>query len=122
MAIVTINDDLKSVTITYDHATPVFFVENSTAQVEGLLKALGLARSAILPEIPKSWTSSQTNAMRDPKLFLEIESLNGDPVLRIRHPHFGWLHFVFSRNEAAGLGQALIERANADPPAPAGRA
>jgi hypothetical protein len=124
MGLVNISEDGATMTIAYDKVIVPISITYTTEQVEEQLSAWGLARGNMLPPIPEQWTSSQqiTDAIRDPKLHLETESLNGDPVLRIRHPHFGWISFVFSRNEAAGLGQALIVRATAEPPAPAGRA
>ena len=124
MTTFAIDDDLETLLITHDQATPMpCAVQYTTAEVEALLSTVGCARRGMLPPIPEKWAPSQqvTEAIRDPKLYLETENFNGDPVLRIRHPHFGWLHFVFSRSKAAGLGRALIVRANADPPATAGR-
>lgn len=122
MATVTINDDLKSVTITYDHAIPVFFVENSTDQVEGLLEVLGRARSGMLPKFSDVWKSATVEAERDPRYSVEAASLSADALLHLRDALFGWRHYVFTKAEARKLGEALIAQADAIPPAPAGRA
>jgi hypothetical protein len=97
----------------------------TTAEVEVTLRNLGIARGAMLPEIPQTWEPHQQQAVparRDLPRTLEHEALNGDTLLHIRDPNFGWLHFVFSRNVARQIGEALIRDSELPPPLMAGKA
>lgn len=120
MAIIKINDDLKTVTITYD--PPIFSVEHTTELVDELLVTLGEARSGMLPKIPDVWKPATVTAERDPKHSVGASPLSADPVLHLRDALFGWRHYVFTKSEARKLAEALIAQADAEPPAPAGTA
>jgi hypothetical protein len=60
--------------------------------------------------------------MRDPAFELEADQLAGDSLLHIRHPHFGWLHFIFSKAEAKKLGGLLLAQSAKPAPEVSGRA
>lgn len=113
-------DDRKTLLYVDDPANPIRLAAD---QVDAMLKSVGLLRSAMLPEIPQVWASGTTvAAQRDPKFSVEADMLAGDALLHVRDPHFGWRHFIISKDKARELGEALIAQADAPSPAPAGRA
>jgi hypothetical protein len=121
---IDIREDRKALTITFDQAKPNPVVaKHTTEEVENLLNEVGLARSALLPQIPEAWDVTATvKAERDPRWFLGSDQLAGDALLHLRDRHFGWRHYVFTKSEARKLGEALIAQANAEPPTASGTA
>ncbi len=114
-----VTDDRKTLVYRDGPASPV---QLSAERVETMLNALGLARSGMLPEIPETWISAMVRAQRDPKCSVEADALAGDALLHLRDRHFGWRHYVLTKDEARKLGQALIAQADAAPPAAFGTA
>lgn len=103
---------------------PPIISKMTTAEVDSSLLHLAAARSALLPEIPQTWEGGKVteNVMRDPAWRLETDRLAGDSLLHLRHPHFGWVHFIFSKAEAKGIGQLLVAQGTAPPPKASGTA
>jgi hypothetical protein len=99
--------------------------ELSAATVDEMIEKLCYARHNMLPEVPATWSAGRQQpitALRDLPFTLETESLNGDPLLHIKHPHFSWLHFVFSRGVAEQIGRDFLSRSKAPPPSAEGNA
>jgi hypothetical protein len=97
----------------------------SAAVVDEMIDKLCYARQCMLPEVPANWSAGRQEpitALRDLPLTLDAEALNGDPLLHIKHPHYGWLHFVFSRGVAEQIGAGLLSKSNAPPPSTEGNA
>jgi hypothetical protein len=118
---IELGDDRRSL-LMLSGSTPPIIWKMSAAVVDEVIEKLCFFRGDMLPEIPATWPGRQTiTAQRDPAFTIEIEPLNGDPLCHIKHPHFGWLHFIFSKSEARKFGEALIARADAKPPALAAR-
>jgi hypothetical protein len=120
-----------TVAVTTDHSRLVVEVTHvpptvmwTTAdEVDSFLQKLGDLRGRLLPEPPMDWSSQQPfTAQRDPLVLVERDGFAGDPVLHIRHPHFGWKHFIFSKADAKRLAELLIAQADKPDPPAAGRA
>lgn len=118
-----LNEGRNVLTLIWPGAEPKTIVSMPTERVDETIKQLAFWRSAMLPEIPQAWTPGTIETFhRDPKMILETDQLAGDALLHVRHPHFGWLHFILSKSEARKIGDALLAQANAEPPAAKGRA
>ena len=120
---VELNPDRRSASVTM-LGDPPFISSMDTATVETALSSLGLVRSGMLPEIQAKWDDGQLTpgCQRNPLCSLEIEALTGDSLLHIRHPQFGWLHFIIPKGEAIKLGQRLVAQGTAPPTKAAGSA
>jgi hypothetical protein len=96
----------------------------SLEEVEAVLSKLGIMRGNMVPEVAATWRPGQLtkNVYRNPAWSIETDVLTGDAVLHLRDLRFGWLHYIFTRNEARKLGQALLAIADAPAPAMSGRA
>lgn len=104
---------------------PPFIWEMNAAVVDDLIEKLCFARRAMLPEIPATWPEGRREPItvqRDPAFTLDSASLTHDPILHIKHPHFGWLHLTFTKPKARELGTELIARADLELPSTAGNA
>ena len=89
-----------------------------TAALDQLIGGLGRARGQIAPPVREEYEVGQhRDVISDPRSALEVEALNGDVFLTIRDPRFGWLRFLFSKDEARQLGIQLQEAAEQAPPA-----
>lgn len=86
--------------------------------VAALIEALGELRPSLQPPIPMDLPAGprKVNAIPDPRWYVEPEMMEGNSLLNMRDPRFGWLHYVLPRNEARKLGELLIRQA--DSPAP----
>lgn len=94
-----------------------------TDTVDDLLKTVGFWRTNMLPPIPENWAlGERCRAFRDPKFEIQETPLSGDPLLHLRHEGFGWLHFVFTKDEARRLAAKLIAQADAPLPPVSGSA
>ena len=111
-----LEDDLKSVTISFPSKPPVGLRFN-TAEVDETLKNLGEFRASMQPPIPANWSLDQkVEAIPDPAWYTEPEMMMGNSILHIRDPRFGWLHFLLPRENARKLGELLTRQAVTPPP------
>jgi hypothetical protein len=98
---IEVDDDRRSLLMQVGDSST--FLEMNTSMVDETIEKLCFVRRAMLPEIPATWLAGRQEpitALRDLPFTLETDSLNGDPLLHIKHPRFGWLHFIFSRGVA----------------------
>ncbi|MDR3450282.1 MAG: hypothetical protein P4M15_11155 [Alphaproteobacteria bacterium] len=85
-------------------------------QVDEMIRGLGILRAAMLPEPPRQFALGQRVAcVTDPSYATEPEALQGDSLVHLRHPGFGWLSFLFPRGEAAKLAGFLHNQAAQEP-------
>jgi hypothetical protein len=118
-----LNDDLRSVTITFPTDPVVTFVM-TTEVLDELLTNLGVFRSQMEPEIPRDFALGQrVAAVTGPAWATEPDMMAGDTLLHMRDPRFGWLHFLISRVDAKTIADIFLAQA-ATPPAtpPSGKA
>ena len=107
-----IEDDRKTVTITFP-TTPLIALKWDTDVVSEHLGKLGEFRALMQPEVGTTWAPGQLfRAIIDPVWSTEPEVMEGNSVLHVRDPRFGWLHYVIPRHEARKLGEALIRQAD----------
>ncbi len=108
-----LDDDLKTVTLTFD-TEPRVSLKLGVDAVEDILANLGEFRGGMSPEVKRDWAGGQkVRAVPDPRWYTEPDLMRGDSLLHIRDPRFGWLSYLLPREEARKLGQYLIEQANA---------
>ncbi len=121
--ILEISDDSQFVEIALP-SQPATHVICSTAAVDSMLRALGLARTGMLPAFAAEWAPGQPveRCYREPKWSVETDCLAGDALLHLRDERLGWLHYVFDKAEALRLARDLAEIAAMPPPAAAGSA
>jgi hypothetical protein len=66
--------------------------------IEEFLKNLGELRYAMKPEIPKTFPrGQQVSAVPDPAWVSEPDVMQGNSILHIRDPRYGWLHYIFRK-------------------------
>jgi hypothetical protein len=60
------------------------------------------------PAAPRNWIPHQEAvAVGDPRCYSEPQWPQGNPVLHVRDPRFGWLHFVLPKVETKNLAELL---------------
>ena len=75
--------------------------------LEGLLRSAMEMRASMAPPHAADWpTGGTVQAIRDPRVVSEPDR-NGDSVLHLRHPGYGWLHFILPKAHAAKLADLL---------------
>jgi hypothetical protein len=85
-----------------------------TERVDEILKGLGNFRANMQPEVPREWQmGGKVTALPDPIWRTEPEMLQGNSLLHLRDPRYGWLHYVIPKAEAKKLGEFLIRQADA---------
>jgi len=103
-----LSKDRKRARLTFPNATFDLEVEG----IKDLIALLGATRSAMLPEEPAGFVPPKSlHAIPEPGLTVERERLNGDVLLHLRDPRFGWLHYCLSRQLAERLGTHLLNLA-----------
>ncbi len=112
-----IDDDRKTVTVTFPTTPPVALKLGVTG-VEDILARLGDFRATMAPEVAHTFAMGQkVEALPDPAWVVEPELMAGDTLLHMRDSRYGWLHYLIPRDEARKLAALLIAQADA-PPAP----
>ncbi len=111
-----LDDDLKTVTITFPSDPPVQLKLDSE-QIDNLLVNLGEFRSHMEPPVSDDWALGQKlGALPDPRWAAEPDLMQGDSLLHLRDPRYGWLHYLIPRHEAAKLGDLLKKQSESPPP------
>jgi hypothetical protein len=113
----SVSEDGQSVSL-------IIEVEGGTSQeyrmdaldVERHVDALEKGRRMITPAVPNEFPEGgRYEVIRDPAWRVGLD-VDGQAVLRIRHPGLGWLNFIIprdgARNECANLAKALDVAAN----------
>lgn len=112
-----LEDDLKTVTVTFPTNPPVA-LKLSVDGVDDMLRNLGEFRAVMAPEIVKSHPLGQKiAAIPDPAWASEPDAMFGQSLLHLRDPRYGWLHYLLPRSEADKLGQILQKQAGGPDPA-----
>ena len=79
-----------------------------TQAVESLLTNFGECRRNMRPPVPRDFPPMMVQAHSDPSWLAQSQALTGLPVLSLRDPRYGWLHYSFQKAQARKLGEALI--------------
>lgn len=116
-----LNDDLTTVTITFPTAPPVE-LQIDVAEVETMLLNLGRFRALMQPPVPRDYALGQVcTALQDPRWVTEPEAMQGNSLIHIRDPRFGWLNFILTRESSTALMGFLQAQLDLPPPAPTGK-
>jgi hypothetical protein len=108
--------DRTSVKVTFATSPPTVF-QLDVAEVEKILGNFGKLRSLMQPATQSDFAIGQkVSALPNPRWVAEPDVMQGDSLLHIRDPRYGWLHYVLPRSEARELGSTL--QVQADAPAP----
>jgi hypothetical protein len=76
--------------------------------VEDLLRGLGMIRASMTPEVPPRFAMGQkVETIPDPAWVAEPDLMQGDSIIHLRDPRYGWLHYLIPRSEAAKLAGFL---------------
>ena len=87
--------------------------------IEDTLKNLGAFRAAMKPEITKTFAMGQkVSGVHDPIWVSEPDTMEGNSLLHIRDPRYGWLHYVLPKGQARKLAGYLQTQADSEPPEP----
>jgi hypothetical protein len=85
-----------------------------TERVDEILKGLGKFRASMQPEVPRDWQmGGRVIATADPIWRTEPEMLQGNSLLHLRDPGYGWLHYMIPKAEAKRLAEFLTRQADA---------
>lgn|SRR6185369_7003676 len=85
--------------------------------VDDMLKNLGEFRALMTPEIHRvSPLGQKVFAINNPMWATEPDVMLGHSLLHLRDPRFGWLHYLFPRNEARKLADLLQTQSDNPPP------
>jgi hypothetical protein len=113
-----LDDDRKTITITFPTNPPVA-MQLDAEGISDLLTNVGEMRAVMEPAYAADWTSGgAVGVIPDPRWFSEHELMEGNSLLHVRDPRFGWLHYMFPREGARQLGQYLIAQADLPLPGP----
>lgn len=82
------------------------------AAVSQLIDAFGDARSKMQPEYASDVSKDLINVVRQPTWRTTATALTPEPIVHLRDPRFGWLHYALSVESARRLGQSLVKLAD----------
>src|SRR3954467_14633103 len=92
-----LEDNYRLLTLSFPSSPPVA-MKMDVRGIEEFLKNLGELRYAMKPEIPKTFArGQQVSAVPDPAWVTEPDVMQGNSILHIRDPRYGWLHYVFRK-------------------------
>jgi len=112
----TLEDDHKTVAINFPTDPPVA-LRLEASQVEDILLRLGEFRAMMVPEVPADWSGERrVYAVPDPRWHTQPDMMQGDSIIHIRDPRFGWLSYVLPKESARKLGEHLVKQAEAPDP------
>ncbi|KWV59982.1 hypothetical protein AS026_27165 [Rhizobium altiplani] len=110
-----LDDEFKTLTITFPTDPPVAFVLD-TESLSKLIEGAGQIRAEMPPPHDETWEGGKmVDAVLDPRWYTEPDALLGEPLLHIRDPRYGWLHYALPRESARALGTLLILQADEGP-------
>jgi hypothetical protein len=111
-----LEDDKRNVTATFRGYSSTLRLD--VPGVEDLLTNLGIVRGSMLPEIPKFFKLGQrVTAVNDPAWVTEPDT-EGNTLLHIRDPRYGWLHYLIPKEEARKLANYIQNQVSSPPLAP----
>lgn len=115
----SLSDDGKTVALEFATDPPVRIVMN-LEQVEETLRNLGEFRSRMTPEVAREFEPLRRfdNVVPGPQWYTQAEKLNGDTLLHIRDPRYGWLDYLLPWADAAKLAELLQGLASTRPAPP----
>lgn len=114
---VTLAETLDSATLKVGGGSVTLDAEAMTQ----LLRDLGNARLAMQPPVADKPAEGEANAVVNPTWYLLANAVEGGHALVLRHPAYGWLHFMFQSEKAVDLvnafGKAVLSTREGEAPA-----
>lgn len=84
--------------------------------LSNFITKLGHSRDKMLPAVAnKPPAATLVRAFPNPSVLVESDAMHGLPLVHVRDPRFGWLHYSMTKEHASKLGEALMRRAQAEP-------
>lgn len=113
-----LENDRKTVTVTFPTVPPIQ-LRLDVNEIENMLSHLGEFRALMNPPFPADFAMGQkVGAIPNPAWVTEPELMNGDSLIHIRDPRYGWLHYMIPREQSKKLAGLLQTQADIPPPAP----
>jgi hypothetical protein len=111
----TISQDGKTMVVQFP-TTPPTTLQFDAAGVDDLIAMLRTGRARMLPAHDADVAvGEKVTAVHDP-LWM-TQAANGNALLHLRDPGFGWLHFLLPPAEAQHLGRLLLTQSEKQPEA-----
>lgn len=106
-----LSEDRKTASLVAPTDPPI--VMSFTAEsLDGLLNSAMEVRAAMTPPHAVDFAFGETvQAIDNPRVVSEYDSKTGRSLLHLRHPGFGWLHFLLPKQGAAKLAELLRNQA-----------
>ena len=102
-----VDKHLNTMTITFP-TSPRVVIRWSADQVDDHLRKLGELRSKMKPPHPRNFALGQVvRGIANAPWATETDTMLGNSILHIRDPRYGWLHFLFSKEDARKLATLL---------------
>jgi hypothetical protein len=102
-----VDNHLNTMTITFP-TSPGVVIRWTADQVDDHLRKLGELRSKMKPPHPRNFAPGQVvRAIANASWATETDTMLGNSLLHIRDPRYGWLHFVFSKEDVRKLATLL---------------
>jgi hypothetical protein len=110
-----VSEDRKTASLVAPTDPPI--VMSFTADLlDGLLKSAMEVRAALSPPHAADFAPGQTvQAIENPRVVSELDTRTGRSLLHIRHPGYGWLHFLLPKDHAAKLAELLRKQVERPP-------
>ena len=117
----TLNDDGETVTVYFPTAPSATF-RMDAREIDSLVKDLGYLRGALEPTVPSEPpVDPMVLALDNPTWRISSEVMEGNTLLRMRDPRYGWLDYLIPREEARRLIELLQDQLELDPAQPTDR-
>lgn len=101
-----LDEDSKIATIELTGDRPIS-IRMDAAALDNLLLALGKLRAEMLPGVEKPVLGAVYEGIIDPAWQTGYDAMADGVDLSLRHPGFGWIHFVLPRHEALAIARVL---------------
>jgi hypothetical protein len=111
-----VDTNLNMMTITFP-TSPRMVIRWTADQVDHHLRELGELRSKMKPPHPRNFALGQlVRGIANASWATETDTMLGNSILHIRDPRYGWLHFLFSREDASKLASLLKKQVDSPRP------
>ena len=106
-----VDNHLNTMTITFP-TSPNVAIRWTADQVDEHLRKLGELRSKMKPPHPRNFALGQVfRGIANASWATETDTMLGNSILHIRDPRYGWLYFLFSKEDARKLATLLQKQA-----------
>lgn len=111
-----VDKHLNTMTITFS-TSPRVVIRWTADQVDDHLRKLGELRTKMKPPHPRNFALGQVvRGIANAPWATETDTMLGNSILHIRDPRYGWLHFLFSKEDARKLATLLQKQVDSPRP------